>query len=157
MRDIFSADFGLTALTGEIENGYIVRLAFGAAEPSAHPEHDSVKLWDRARGELEEYFSGARREFDLPIYFGGTDFQRRVWEALRGIPYGEVRTYGGLAGELGQPRAARAVGGACHKNPIVIIIPCHRVVGASGRLTGFAGGLETKRHLLTLEAHIGKA
>ena len=105
-------------------------------------------LLQEAEEQLNEYFAGARREFDLPLAPKGTPFQKAVWAEMNKIPYGEVRTYGQLAAALGKPKAARAVGGACHCNPIAIIQPCHRVVGAGGKLTGYAGGLEMKRALL---------
>ncbi len=108
-------------------------------------------LLAEARRQLEEYFAGSRRVFDLPLTPEGTAFQRAVWEALQAIPYGETRTYGQIAAAVGRPKAFRAVGGACHCNPIGIIIPCHRVVGSSGRLTGYAGGLDRKAALLALE------
>lgn len=101
--------------------------------------------------QLNEYFAGARREFDLPLAPKGTPFQQAVWAELLKIPYGEVRTYGQLAAALGKPNASRAVGGACHCNPIAIVIPCHRVVGANGSLTGYAYGVEMKKYLLELE------
>jgi methylated-DNA-[protein]-cysteine S-methyltransferase len=101
--------------------------------------------------QLKEYFSGKRKVFDLPLDFKGTDFQKSVWEALIQIPYGETRTYGEIAKQLKRPKAMRAVGAANGKNPIAIIAACHRVIGASGALTGFAGGIETKAHLLNIE------
>lgn len=101
--------------------------------------------------QLDEYFAGTRREFDLPLAPRGEPFQQRVWALLRDIPYGETRTYGELARALGQPGAAQAVGAANGANPLSIVVPCHRVVGSDGSLTGFAGGLAAKRHLLTLE------
>ena len=106
---------------------------------------------DRARAQLEEYFRGERREFDLPLAPRGTEFQRRVWQRLRDIEYGTTTTYGALAQELGNPSAARAVGLANGSNPIPIVIPCHRVIGANGALTGFGGGLPMKSALLELE------
>lgn len=109
-------------------------------------------LLERARAELTEYFAGARREFDLPLEPAGTDFQRRVWQALRAIPYGATISYRTLAERIGQPTATRAVGLANGRNPIAIVIPCHRVIGADGSLTGYGGGLERKRTLLDLEA-----
>lgn len=102
--------------------------------------------------QLAQYFSGERRRFELPIHFHGTPFQHRVWRQLLRIPYGETRSYGHLAVAIGNRLAARAVGLANRKNPLSIIVPCHRVIGASGLLTGFAGGLETKARLLELEA-----
>ena len=116
----------------------------------ARPGGDGIL--DEARRQLDEYFAGRRRTFELPLSPRGTDFQRRVWRALRDIPFGMTRSYGHLAEELGSPKAMRAVGGANGRNPISIIIPCHRVIGASGELTGFSGGLQHKRFLLALES-----
>jgi methylated-DNA-[protein]-cysteine S-methyltransferase len=109
--------------------------------------------------QLAEYFAGNRDRFDLPLEFSGTEFQKKVWQALLEIPYGETRSYSGIASQIGHANAVRAVGAANGKNPISIIAPCHRVIGASGSLTGFAGGLDNKAHLLALERsrpeHIG--
>ena len=102
--------------------------------------------------QLAAYFAGERVEFDLPLDACGTPFQRRVWQALTEIPYGGTSTYGEIAGRLGRPRAARAVGGASNRNPLPVVVPCHRVIGAGGSLTGYAGGLRIKRFLLELEA-----
>lgn len=102
--------------------------------------------------QLEEYFAGERRCFDLPLAPMGTEFQRQVWKRLRAIPYGETRSYGQVATELGQPRASRAVGLANGRNPLSIIVACHRVIGADGRLTGYGGGIDRKRYLLDLES-----
>ncbi|WP_331768278.1 methylated-DNA--[protein]-cysteine S-methyltransferase [Embleya sp. NBC_00896] len=110
--------------------------------------------FDDAVTQLEAYFAGERTDFTVLVAMAGTPFQRRVWDALREIPYGETITYGQLADRIGRPTAARAVGLANGKNPISIIVPCHRVVGADGALTGYAGGLATKRHLLALEAGV---
>jgi methylated-DNA-[protein]-cysteine S-methyltransferase len=104
-----------------------------------------------AREQLTEYFAGERRAFDLPLRPAGTPFQRAVWDALRDIPYGETAGYGELARRLGRPGAARAVGRANGRNPIAVVVPCHRVIGAAGALTGYGGGLERKRYLLELE------
>lgn len=101
--------------------------------------------------QLEEYFAGRRHCFRLPIAPVGTDFQQRVWEVLRAIPYGETRSYGQIARAVGCPKGARAVGMACHANPLLVVTPCHRVVGSNGALTGFAGGLAMKKMLLELE------
>ncbi len=103
------------------------------------------------RRQLDEYFAGARTEFDLPLEFTGTPFQQRVWSLLRTIPYGTTTSYGELACRLGDPHATRAVGAANGRNPIPIIVPCHRVVGAHGELTGFGGGIDRKRWLLEHE------
>ncbi|WP_037861141.1 methylated-DNA--[protein]-cysteine S-methyltransferase [Streptomyces sp. NRRL S-340] len=108
-----------------------------------------------AAEQLDAYFAGRRREFTLPLRLTGTPFQRRVWEQLRAIPYGETRTYGELAHALGNPQASRAVGLANGKNPIGIIVPCHRVIGANGSLTGYGGGLARKRRLLDFEQGAG--
>ena len=108
-------------------------------------------LLARASEQLAEYFAGTRTTFDLPLDAGGTAFERRVWDALRTIPYGTTLSYSELARRLGDPRATRAVGAANGKNPIPIIVPCHRVIGANGALTGFGGGLDRKRWLLEHE------
>jgi methylated-DNA-[protein]-cysteine S-methyltransferase len=107
--------------------------------------------FDAAVRQLGEYFAGARREFDLDLAPQGSAFEKQVWALLTKIPYGETRTYGQLAAELGDPGAAQAVGNANGWNPVSIIVPCHRVVGTSGSLTGYAGGLHRKRFLLSLE------
>lgn len=104
-----------------------------------------------AREQLDSYFAGERIEFDLPLAPAGSGFQRAVWAALRDIPYGETATYGEIARRIGRPDAVRAVGAANGSNPIAIVVPCHRVIGADGALTGYAGGLERKRFLLELE------
>jgi len=101
--------------------------------------------------QLEEYFAGERQTFDFPLDLRGTDFQLRCWNALLKIPYGETRTYGELAREIGCPRGFRAVGAANHDNPIAIVVPCHRVIAANGALHGYGGGLDNKRRLLELE------
>ena len=121
-----------------------------ACEPLDLEERSSEVL-ERTREQLEEYFAGRRQQFDLPLDPRGTDFQRRVWQRLRSIAYGETTTYGALARELGDPGASRAVGLANGSNPLPIVIPCHRVIGADGSLTGFGGGLPVKQALLELE------
>ena len=116
---------------------------------------DDLDLFAEVTRQLEEYFARERRAFDLPLGPAGSDFQRRVWAALREIPYGATWSYGAVAARLGLgPEAARAVGSANGSNPIPVIVPCHRVVGADGSLTGFAGGLARKRFLLDLEADL---
>lgn len=107
---------------------------------------------DRAAAELGEYFAAARQAFDVPLSPVGTVFQRAVWQALRDIPYGSTLTYGSLARMLRRPRAVRAVAAACGANPLSVFVPCHRVVGTGGKLTGYAGGLDAKRLLLGLES-----
>jgi methylated-DNA-[protein]-cysteine S-methyltransferase len=135
---------GLVAILWENDDPGRVRLD-GLVEGRDHP------VLVHAEAELDGYFAGRRRTFSVPLDFRGTAFQKRVWTALLGIPFGETRSYGQLAAQLGAPSAARAVGAANGKNPISIIAPCHRVVGAQGQLTGFAGGLAAKAFLLKLE------
>ena len=127
-------------------------LHFGMEAPVMYKgEVRDTPLLLQAQQQLTEYFAGERHVFDMPITMEGTPFQLRVWQALRDIPYGEVRTYGEIARMIGHPQACRAVGMANHVNPIAIIVPCHRVIGAGGRLTGYAGGLDIKEKLLRLE------
>lgn len=114
--------------------------------------HTPSPVTDLAAGEIAAYLSGSLKQFSFSINPEGTAFQRLVWQALLQIPYGETRTYAQIAELIGNPRAARAVGAACNRNPIWIAIPCHRVVGSSGQLTGYAGGLDRKEELLKLEA-----
>jgi methylated-DNA-[protein]-cysteine S-methyltransferase len=116
-----------------------------AAEDAAHP------LLVATERQLGEYFAGSRREFDLKLDPEGTPFQRKVWKALLTIPFGETRSYGQIARQIGRPTAVRAVGAANGSNPISIVTPCHRVVGSTGKLTGFGGGLDAKAYLLALE------
>jgi methylated-DNA-[protein]-cysteine S-methyltransferase len=122
------------------------------------PEPDWIfneKPFVEACRQLEEYFAGSRKEFDLPLHLSGTEFQVLVLKELQQIPYGETTSYGDIAKRIGRPKAMRAVGAANGRNPIPIIIPCHRVIGSSGDLTGFGGGLDTKEALLRLEAENG--
>jgi methylated-DNA-[protein]-cysteine S-methyltransferase len=119
-------------------------------DPEVFGERDDAAFVDVV-GQLREYFAGQRRSFDVPLTLQGTPFQRQVWAALCEIPYGETTSYGELAARLGRPNAARAVGLANGRNPIGIIVPCHRVVGADGALTGYGGGLDRKEHLLAFE------
>jgi methylated-DNA-[protein]-cysteine S-methyltransferase len=129
------------------ENDKPDRVPLGAMrEDRAHP------ILLEARRQLVEYFAGTRDRFDLELDFNGTEFQRQVWRALLDIPYGETRSYREIAIQIGRPAAVRAVGAANGKNPISIIAPCHRVIGASGHLTGFAGGIAVKARLLALES-----
>lgn len=114
-------------------------------------EADGDPVLLQAARELGEYFAGERREFSVPLDFTGTEFQNKVWRALRSIPFGETRSYGELATQVGAPKASRAVGAANGRNPIPIILPCHRVIGSSGSLTGFGGGLSMKKQLLAHE------
>ncbi|MCD8180046.1 MAG: methylated-DNA--[protein]-cysteine S-methyltransferase [Firmicutes bacterium] len=112
---------------------------------------EKTPLIERAASEIDEYLKGERREFDLPLSVSGTEFQKAVWRELQKIPYGETRSYGDIAKSMGNPKARRAVGTANNRNKIMIIIPCHRVIGANGHLTGYAGGLDMKKRLLDIE------
>ncbi len=120
--------------------------------PSLPPDWTcKASFFDGVKSQLRDYFKGRRRRFNLPLAPHGTAFQLKVWQALRNIPYGETVSYGDIAREVGNPKAGRAVGGANARNPIPIIIPCHRVIGSDGALTGFGGGLIIKQRLLDLE------
>lgn len=133
------------------EDGALVRLHYPRDEvPSAGLRWDAERCAPVAR-QLQEYFRGERRDFDLPLAPEGTDFQRRVWTELARIPYGETISYRALAERIGSPAAVRAVGRANGANPIPIVVPCHRVIGADGSLTGYGGGLPVKQALLALE------
>lgn len=121
------------------------------------PDAKADRLLLRAAAELDEYFAGRRRDFTLPLAPRGTVFQQAVWKALRSIPYGQTRTYGEIARQIGHPRACRAVGMANHRNPIAIVIPCHRVIGNDGSLTGYAAGVGIKAQLLALERRYSAA
>lgn len=145
----------LGAICLEEENEALCGVHFcpdGVPELEALPRKVvETPLLQEAEEQLNEYFAGVRRDFDLPLAAKGTAFQHLVWDALLRIPYGEVRTYGQLAAALGRPGASRAVGNACHRNPLCIVIPCHRVIGANGSLTGYAEGLDIKEYLLEME------
>ncbi len=146
---VFDSPVGILAL--QAEDGAITKLYLpGGALPGGGEEESA--LLRQGREQVLEYLSGKRRTFDLPLAPAGTPFQRSVWRALLAIPYGETRSYRDIALAVGRPRAVRAVGQANHHNPIPILIPCHRVVGADGTLTGYAGGLALKEKLLRLEA-----
>lgn len=128
----------------------ICLLRFGAAPDGARL--CATPLLQKASAQLSEYFDGRRKMFDLPLSLHGTPFQKACWNALCAIPYGQTRSYAQQAAAVGNPRACRAVGMANHANPVMILIPCHRVIGSNGQLTGYAGGLAFKRFLLDLEA-----
>jgi methylated-DNA-[protein]-cysteine S-methyltransferase len=141
---LVASDKGLAAILWENDSPRRVRLG-EVVEEERHP------VLIETERQLGEYFAGKRRDFSIALDVRGTRFQKDVWEALLAIPFGETRSYGELAKQLGNPRATRAVGAANGRNPLSIIVPCHRVVGSSGKLTGFAGGLDAKAHLLGLE------
>jgi methylated-DNA-[protein]-cysteine S-methyltransferase len=141
---LIASNKGLTAILWENDDPKRVRVGM-LVEEFEHP------VLKRAEQQLQEYFAGDRIAFDLNLDFAGTDFQKKVWKALLAIPFGQTRSYAQIANEIGAPKAARAVGAANGKNPISIVAPCHRVIGANGDLTGFAGGLDAKRYLLSHE------
>lgn len=139
-----ASDRGLAAILWESDRPHRVPLRLDG-EDAQHP------VLVEAGRQLQEYFAGTRRVFALPLDVTGTEFQRAVWTALRTIPFGETRSYAQIARQIGRPTAVRAVGAANGRNPVSIVTPCHRVIGSSGSLTGFAGGLEVKARLLALE------
>ncbi len=137
------------------EEGALAMIGFPKGSMRRDPESDWIyneKPLAEARRQLQEYFAGTRKTFDLPLRLSGTEFQVSVLEALQKIPYGETVSYGEIARRIGRPKAMRAVGAANGRNPIPIVVPCHRVIGSSGDLTGFGGGIDTKEALLRLEA-----
>jgi methylated-DNA-[protein]-cysteine S-methyltransferase len=141
---LVASDKGLVAILWENDNPKRVRLG------DLVPNNEHPVLLETER-QLKEYFQGKRKSFSLKLDLIGTKFQNDVWQALLAIPFGETRSYGQIARQLGNPQATRAVGAANGRNPISIVVPCHRVIGSSGKLTGFAGGLQAKAHLLGLE------
>ena len=145
---LVATDRGLAAILWEHERAGRVNVEL-EHEERRHP----VLL--EAEQQLREYFDGRRTSFTLKLDVAGTDFQRQVWHALLTIPFGETRSYAEIARQIGRPKAVRAVGAANGRNPLSIVAPCHRVIGTNGKLTGFAGGLDTKAFLLTLESGLG--
>lgn len=149
----FDTPIGELLLAGEADS--LSMIGFPKGSMRRDPEADWIyneAPFENVRSQLAEYFAGERKEFDLPLSLSGTEFQVLVLEALQQIPYGETKSYGAVAKQIGRPKAMRAVGAANGRNPIPIIVPCHRVIGTSGDLTGFGGGLDTKAALLRLEA-----
>ena len=146
MRNIHYYNSPAGVLKIEMKGGSVVGISI--AEKA---EDTAGSLPATVSAELDEYFSGARREFSFSVTMQGTEFQKKVWKELQLIPYGSTATYGQIAARTGNPRASRAVGMACNRNPLLIAVPCHRVVGANGKLIGFAAGLDVKLKLLQLE------
>ena len=142
----YNSPIGILEIT--CENNYLTALKSVAKVKTSSNETDFYK---RIRTQLDEYFSGKRKVFDIKITQNGTDFQKKVWKELLKIPYGETLSYSEIAQNIGNENASRAVGGACNKNPIMIVVPCHRVIAKNGNLTGFAYGLTMKEFLLNLE------
>ncbi|MEE4541149.1 methylated-DNA--[protein]-cysteine S-methyltransferase [Streptomyces sp. V4-01] len=150
-------DLVLVAEDGALTGVYFAHQHRGRPGPEKLGERaDGEPVLAEARRQLAEFFAGGRREFALPLAARGDDFQRRVWDLIAAIPYGATRTYGDLAGDLGDRLLAQAVGTAVGRNPLSLVVACHRVVGAGGKLTGYAGGLDRKRFLLDLEEPAGE-
>ena len=142
---LVATDIGLRAVLWPNDEPKRVRLPFRIIEASGNA------ILRRTADQLREYFAGERTAFDLPLDLHGTEFQKLAWRSLASIPYGQTATYGEQAKRIGRPKAVRAIGAANGRNPVSIVLPCHRVVGADGSLTGFAGGLDAKRRLLEME------
>ncbi len=132
----------------QARDGILCRIEFAAGDERAD---DDDQVLDEAQRQLAQYFAGERKAFDLPLEQNGTAFERAVWARLNEIPFGETQTYGQIAAALGKPKASRAVGGACSRNPLLIVVPCHRVIAGTGKLAGFAAGVAVKRALLEHE------
>jgi methylated-DNA-[protein]-cysteine S-methyltransferase len=160
MQNVFFYEYpvgmiGIAENTGSPqEGGLICRVFFCTEKKREGFTVNETPLIKKAAAQLAEYFEGRRKTFDLPLALRGTAFQVSVWKALQDIPAGETRSYKDVAALLGNPKACRAVGMANNRNPIAIIIPCHRVIGSDGNLTGYAGGLSVKRYLLDLEKRL---
>ncbi|MDR1413132.1 MAG: methylated-DNA--[protein]-cysteine S-methyltransferase [Actinomycetes bacterium] len=151
MPSFFSYETPVGSIAIVADDEAITHILFGAERVPVAARREEAPLIQRAIRQLREYFAGTRRDFDLPLAPKGTAFQQKVWQALRDIPYGQTCSYGDIAQVVGRPRAARTVGGANNRNPISIVIPCHRVVGSNGALVGYGGGLDNKELLLELE------
>ena len=155
MTHYYTYDTILGSVTFVEENGALVVI-------TTHPYHPKEEIYQEtpvikeAFRQLSEYFSGNRKTFNLPLLLKGPDFQKQVWQALLKIPFGETRSYKQIAEAIGNPKAVRAVGMANNKNPLLIVVPCHRVIGANGKLVGYAVGLDKKEYLLRLEGSIRK-
>jgi methylated-DNA-[protein]-cysteine S-methyltransferase len=151
MKSVFHYNYPIGGVGIAERDGAISLVFFEGREDVLGYERSETPLIKEAARQLDEYFAGLRTAFDLPLSLDGTAFQTAVWNALLTIEYGETRSYKDIAAQIGKPRAARAVGSANHRNPIAIIVPCHRVIGHDGSLTGYGGGLHVKQFLLGLE------
>jgi methylated-DNA-[protein]-cysteine S-methyltransferase len=151
MKKLFFYDTKIGTIGIAEENGAITNLYFSKTVADVKAILEETVILQEANKQLQEYFAGKRTVFELPLALKGTAFQQKVWQALQEIPFGETRSYGEIAKNIGQPKASRAVGGANNKNPLPIFIPCHRVIGTNGKLVGYAGGLEIKKILLNVE------
>jgi methylated-DNA-[protein]-cysteine S-methyltransferase len=149
--NILTIDSPLGPLQLESDGKHLTAIRFPGKHAAGADSSRPDSVLHAARTQLDEYFAGSRQRFDLPLAARGTPFQESVWQALAAIPWGEVRSYRDIACAIGKPKAVRAVGAANGRNPLPIVVPCHRVIGADGSLTGFGGGLPLKVQLLTLE------
>lgn len=153
MTYYYTYDTILGSVTFVEENGALVVITTSPYQPKEEIYQETPVIKEAFR-QLSEYFSGNRKTFNLPLLLKGTDFQKQVWQALLKIPFGETRSYKQIAEAIGNPKAVRAVGMANNKNPLLIVVPCHRVIGANGKLVGYAVGLDKKEYLLRLEGSL---
>lgn len=153
MTHYYTYDTILGSVTFVEENGALVVITTSPYQPKEEIYQETPVIKEAFR-QLSEYFSGNRKTFNLPLLLKGTDFQKQVWQALLKIPFGETRSYKQIAEAIGNPKAVRAVGMANNKNPLLIVVPCHRVIGANGKLVGYAVGLDKKEYLLRLEGSL---
>lgn len=153
MKNLYLYKTGIGKITIVEEDNKIINVYFDSEDTPKDINICETNILKEAGRQLQEYFSGVRTKFELPLNPKGTDFMKDVWSALEKIPYGETKTYGEIAKIIGRDKAYRAVGLANNRNPIPIFIPCHRVIGANGKLVGYAGGLDIKKQLLELEKH----
>jgi len=151
MKNVWYYDFPTGTMGIAQENDAITHIFFKGLGNFEGFEIKETQLIKRMAEEIEEYFAGKRRSFDIPLSMSGTDFQRSVWKALQTIPFGETRSYKDIATQIGNPKACRAVGMANNRNPVAIVVPCHRVIGQDGSMTGYAGGISVKEYLLDVE------
>jgi methylated-DNA-[protein]-cysteine S-methyltransferase len=149
MKNYYSYNIKKLCILIVEDNGYVVEIAFDKREIKGTEKETAIIK--TAATQLEEYFAGKRQCFDFPINPQGSEFQKRVWTALQNIPYGELRTYKQIAEEIGNGKASRAVGMANNKNPLPVVVPCHRVIGSNGKLIGYAYGLDMKEYLINVE------
>ncbi len=143
----YKSEFGVFTIVHDLNKIYFLKKI-----GDEYKTHKDCELTLKLKSQLDEYFAGKRKSFDVPYVLSGTDFQKKVWDALTAIPYGETASYKDIAIKVGNPKASRAIGMANNKNPITIIVPCHRVIGSTGKLVGYAGGMSMKEKILDLES-----
>lgn len=151
MKSLFFYETEIGTISIAEEDNFITEITFGMSDEDKNISLTETSLMKETVRQIREYLGGKRKSFDLPIAPSGTEFRQKVWSALQSVPYGETRSYKEIAVQIGNENACRAVGMANNKNPLPIIIPCHRIVGSDGKLVGYAGGLEIKEYLLNLE------